>query len=191
MMIRIVRLLHAKLLIYRPAFCDFCKSCPLTEPREGTAGRRISADGDERPESLLTSFNARCAVACLDNACKIVELLNEAWSRGRFGAWWYGVFCMSFWLPSFLLGEVELIVADLVTGSMILILSESSPSMRLEIGAHRIEEIWKKSQDTLKFLSRQHPEASQCATALQIIRRNPLNTKKSKFSLSVWPAIQY
>lgn len=190
-MIRVVRLLHTKLLIYRPAFCDFCKSRPLTEIQQDAAGRRLSADGGERPESLLMSFNARCAVACLDNACKIVELLNEAWPRGRFGAWWYGVFCMSFWLPSCLLEDARLIVADLVTGSMILILSESSPSMRLEICAQRIDEMWKKSQETLKSLSQQHPEASQCMTALQIIRRNALNTTKSTVPFSIPPATQH
>lgn len=79
-----------------------------------------------------------------------------------------------------LFNEFLLISPDLVTGSMILILSELNSAMQAEIGPRRIDEIWKKSQDTLKFLSRKHPEASQCATALKIIRRKALHPKESQ-----------
>ncbi|KAL4874928.1 fungal-specific transcription factor domain-containing protein [Aspergillus karnatakaensis] len=70
------RFLHLRLLLYRPAFTEYCSSAASNSTGDRWSGL----------------CRANCASGCVQAACALVHSLSRATTEDATGAWWYGVF---------------------------------------------------------------------------------------------------
>ncbi|ORY11051.1 fungal-specific transcription factor domain-domain-containing protein, partial [Clohesyomyces aquaticus] len=75
-----VRFLHARVLLYRPAFFQYCRN-------DSIGGRAQSSTS-----LLSTPFVFHCALGCVKAALALIETVQEYTATEATGAWWYNMF---------------------------------------------------------------------------------------------------
>ncbi|KAL3469738.1 fungal-specific transcription factor domain-containing protein [Aspergillus californicus] len=130
------RFLHLRLLLYRPAFSEYCLSRNGSDGGSSNRGQRWS---------ILCREN--CATGCVQAACDLIESLAAATMQDTSGAWWYGIFY-------------------LISAGIILLLADSSEVRFDGIDKVVRDNAWNQCIRTLNRMVDVHPSARDYAIAL-------------------------
>lgn len=89
------RLLHLRVLLYRPSFTAFCAAARPAPSRAEQADPPVVGGALPLENELARSFRGQCAGACVKTACELVESVARATGESATGAWWFSLFCKS------------------------------------------------------------------------------------------------
>lgn len=78
------RVLHLKLLLHRPALSLYCSA----KGNSGLSSKILSS-----ANRFLSPYPTDSAVACVEAACELIDVVDRAVASSSAGAWWYFVFC--------------------------------------------------------------------------------------------------
>ncbi|KAL2823559.1 fungal-specific transcription factor domain-containing protein [Aspergillus cavernicola] len=140
------RFLHLRLLLYRPAFSEYCLAMTSPECASSNRGQRWS---------ILCRAN--CATGCVQAACDLIESLATATIQYATGAWWYGVFY-------------------LISAGIILLLADSSQAPFDGIDREHRNTAWNRCIETLHRMVEVHPSARDYAIALSGLKEQQQST---------------
>ncbi|KAL2851127.1 fungal-specific transcription factor domain-containing protein [Aspergillus pseudoustus] len=130
------RFSHLRLLLYRPAFSEYCSRA--TEDGKSTNG--VAQQG-----SILGRAN--CAAGCVQAACDLIQSLAAATMQDATGAWWYGIFYLE-------------------SAGITLLLAESSGAVFDRSGQAQRHTAWELCIQTLHRMVDVHSSARDYAIAL-------------------------
>lgn len=77
------RVLHLKLLLHRPALSLYCSA----KGNSGLSSKILSS-----ANRFLSPYPTDSAVACVEAACELIDVVDRAVASSSAGAWWYFVF---------------------------------------------------------------------------------------------------
>ena len=143
-----VRLLHARILLYRPSYLKFCRlHTPKREHKPGPKGEKsIPMDGYEG------------AAACLYDACELIKSVKTYSATEATGAWWYNLFYTR-------------------SAAMIFLLSAVCPSLHNQIGDQGWHSTWADCEEILTRNLPQYRSVKTCLTTLKVLRQNVLRKR--------------
>ncbi|GJD00282.1 fungal specific transcription factor domain-containing protein [Colletotrichum higginsianum] len=147
------RLLHLRVLLYRPSFTAFCAAArPVPSRREADQTYPPVLDDTLPAESeLAESFRAQCAAICVKNACELVSSVVRATAEAATGAWWFSLFY-------------------LVTSGVIIILAECTQLQKKVFDEEMLARAWEQCNSTLRYFSSSHARAREYLQSLQVLR---------------------
>ncbi|TQN71713.1 Sorbicillinoid biosynthetic cluster transcription factor 2 [Colletotrichum shisoi] len=147
------RLLHLRVLLYRPSFTAFCAAArPVPSRREADQTYPPVLDDPPPAESeLAESFRAQCAAICAKNACELVSSVVRATAEAATGAWWFSLFY-------------------LVTSGVIIILAECTQLQKKVFDEEMLARAWEQCNSTLRYFSSSHARAREYLQSLQVLR---------------------
>ncbi|KAI0886964.1 fungal-specific transcription factor domain-containing protein [Annulohypoxylon maeteangense] len=139
-----IRILHARMLLLRPMLAQFCLSQSSKE--------RVSTN-----KTLLSRTMEQCALACVDSAHKMIEIIYEHQksddSIGLLPSWWYRVFYV-------------------YTAATVLL---AARLRRETFATSSISDPWNKAMSILRSHERFGISARRCGAALQILSSKVMN----------------
>ncbi|KAL7963777.1 fungal-specific transcription factor domain-containing protein [Trichoderma compactum] len=138
------RVLHLKLLLHRPASSLYCSS----KGNNGPSTEILS-----RVNRLSSPYPADSALACVEAACELIDVVDQAVASSSAGAWWYCVFY-------------------LISASLVLALAESRDELVVRLEANTLELAWSKCDQALCRMTELIDEPVQDhVTALRGLRK--------------------
>ncbi|KAL4899441.1 hypothetical protein BDW74DRAFT_189049 [Aspergillus multicolor] len=138
------RFLHLRLLLYRPAFSEYCSA--LSDQGRGA----VNSKAGTRRWSMLCRSN--CAAGCVQAACDLIESLSRATMQDASGAWWYGIFY-------------------LISAGFILLLAYSADASFDGLDEEHRDRAWELCIQTLHCMVDVHPSARDYAIALSGLKQ--------------------
>ncbi|KAK6221702.1 transcription activator protein acu-15 [Colletotrichum tabaci] len=147
------RLLHLRVLLYRPSFTAFCAAARPVPSRREADQTYPPVLGDTLPaeSELAESFRAQCAAICVKNACELVSSVVRATAEAATGAWWFSLFY-------------------LVTSGVIIILAECTQLQKKVFDEEMLARAWEQCNSTLRFFGSSHARAREYLQSLQVLR---------------------
>lgn len=159
------RLLHAKILLFRPALSLFC----LSETQSGETDSQTE-------ESLHQWMILRCSILCLRAAHELIDLIFANFppdgKTGPLPSWWYNTFCKSIRpAPCHLIIHFKLltIVKDVYTAATVLLASRLHPRLHDPDSEYVIAVSWSHAIEILSAIAPMSESAQKCAIALEIL----------------------
>ncbi|KAL6699119.1 fungal-specific transcription factor domain-containing protein [Trichoderma pleuroticola] len=139
------RLLHLKLLLHRPALSLYCSS---------KGGNGLSPEILSSVHRFPSPYPADSAIACVEAACELIDVVDQAVASSSAGAWWYCVFF-------------------LLSASLVLALAESRDELVARLKANILELAWSKCDRALcRMAELIDGPVQDYATALRELRRH-------------------
>ncbi|KAM0721308.1 hypothetical protein Q7P37_003596 [Cladosporium fusiforme] len=151
------RVLHMRVLLHRPCFTKFCS---LSRSQSKMLQSNRDAEGQEITlrDSLQDSMVEQCALVCVKTACELAMSLKRATIDGATGAWWYAVFYIT-------------------TCAVIIVLTESTPSLARHLVAEELDRAWRDCLETLTRMNTSHALAGQYMNSLKALRQRSQATQ--------------
>ncbi|WYZ36214.1 hypothetical protein EsH8_XI_000097 [Colletotrichum jinshuiense] len=152
------RLLHLRVLLYRPCLTAFCAAArPVPSRRKADQTCPPVLDDTLPAESeLAESFRGQCAAICVKNACELVSSVARATAEVATGAWWFSLFY-------------------LVTSGVIIILAECTQLQKV-FDEEMLARAWEQCSSTLRSFSSSHARAREYLQSLQVLRHRAVLT---------------
>lgn len=94
------RVLHLRILLYRPLFSMFCSIAWRNGRGQDRSSLNATGLTDGRPSSqcLSVALQEQCARSCLQSAYELARSIHTGILRGLPSAWWFSSFCKYFCL---------------------------------------------------------------------------------------------
>lgn len=108
-----VRFLHSRILLYRPAFFQYCRHNSLAGP----SGSRTPNQDLSPTTTVATPFAFHCAVVCVKTAMSLIAAVRQYSSTEATGAWWYNMFYTRIAAMVALLAGICPMIYDAIGGS--------------------------------------------------------------------------
>ncbi|KIW24396.1 uncharacterized protein PV07_10114 [Cladophialophora immunda] len=137
------RLLHLRVLLYRPKFTRYCQymcaheSARLSDPA-------LDAEFTQVSLAIVRSLS----ISCVDNSISLIEQLHRFSITSATGAWWYNVFYAR-------------------TAGAVVLLAMACAAMIDAVGWERMTTAWRKCQEVLSYLQKFSPTVGPCLQGLQ------------------------
>ncbi|KAF2624138.1 hypothetical protein BU25DRAFT_450824 [Macroventuria anomochaeta] len=137
-----VRVLHARILLFRPAFLQYCRL------HQGKDGVQLPALDPEAAEDAI-SF----PLTCVQTALELIKYVKEYSATEATGAWWYNVFYTR-------------------SAAMVFLLSAVCPSIHVRTGDRAWQSAWADCVEILTTNLPQYALVKACLTTLKALYRN-------------------
>lgn len=147
-----VRLLHARILLFRPAFLHYCRSVSALN-RSNTRTSDISqAPVSDTPHAY------DMAMACVSTSFDLIAAIKMYSATDATGAWWYNVFYIR-------------------TAAMVVLLSGICPSICENTGDRTWSSAWRSCEEVLTNLLPQFKPVRTCLATLTALHQNILRQR--------------
>jgi hypothetical protein len=168
---KLCRLLHLKILLYRPVFHQVCGK--LDPVHSSTGSQTIYRSQRKTGDTVLLLMTQRCAEKCVAAAQDLIALVDQSSQTNAAGAWWYGIFC------EYLTQLIETTLTqpqDIFSSAMVLILATLRLPQEDASPKPSIGQSWQQCLNYLDRLSPEHIAARKCAKTLIKMREQALAT---------------
>ncbi|KAF2182323.1 hypothetical protein K469DRAFT_669687 [Zopfia rhizophila CBS 207.26] len=145
-----VRFLHLRVLLYRPAFTQYCRlNCLPAAP-----GPDNPQQNTLRPSTpLSSSFAFHASLTCVQVAIDMAETTNQYSGTETTGAWWYNMFYTR-------------------TAAMVILLATVWQPLQDSIGSDTLNAAWKNCRETLLNKLPQSSSVKTCLANLEALHRH-------------------
>lgn len=150
----LVRFLHLRILLYRPAFTRYCQQiCASRATRDG------GKTGAPQMTEVTLAVARDLSMACVNLSIRLIEQINVRSTTVATGAWWYNLYYTR-------------------TAGIVILLAMVCDSVTASIGLATLSESWGKCEATLTALQTFNPAVAQCLRGLEKLHRHVLSYKQ-------------
>lgn len=146
-----VRFAHARILLYRPIFFQFCRRNSVVTH----SNAKLPGKDDLSPSGVATSLAFHCALTCVKTAVDLIEAIEKYSGLNTTGAWWYNMYYTR-------------------NAAMVLLLAGICPMIYDSIGGEAWNAAWSGCRNILVNNLPQYPPVKICLTTLEALRHHIL-----------------